>query len=33
MTKKEEKESAAVKVYFNKGIIAGLIGVRFVATS
>ena len=33
MTKKEGKELATVKVYLNTGIIAGLIGVGFIAST
>ena len=33
MAKKECKELATVKVYLNTGIIAGLIGVGFVAST
>ena len=31
MAKKEGKELATVKVYLNTGIIAGLVGVGFIA--
>ena len=33
MSKKEGKELATVKVYLNTGIIAGLVGVGFVAST
>ncbi len=33
MTKKEGKEIVTVKVYLNTGIIAGLIGVGFIAST
>ena len=33
MTKKEGKELATVKLYLNTGIIAGLIGVGFIAST
>ena len=33
MIKKEGKELATVKVYLNTGIIAGLIGVGFIAST
>ena len=33
MSKKEGKELATVKVYLNTGIIAGLIGVGFIAST
>ena len=33
MANKEGKELATVKVYLNTGIIAGLIGVGFVAST
>ena len=33
MTKKDGKELATVKVYLNTGIIAGLIGVGFIAST
>ena len=33
MAKKEGKELATVKVYLNTGIIAGLVGVGFVAST
>ena len=33
MAKKEGKELATVKVYLNTGIIAGLVGVGFVAAT
>ena len=31
MAKKEGKELATVKVYLNTGIIAGLVGIGFIA--
>ena len=33
MSKKEGKELATVKVYLNTGIIIGLVGVGFVAST
>ena len=33
MSKKEGKELATVKVYLNTGIIAGLVGVGFIAST
>ena len=33
MAKNERKELATVKVYLNTGIIAGLVGVGFVAST
>ena len=33
MAKKEGKELATVKVYLNTGIIAGLVGVGFIAST
>ena len=33
MAKKEGKELATVKVYLNTGIITGLVGVGFVAST
>ena len=33
MAKKEGKELATVKVFLNTGIIAGLIGIGFIAST